>query len=139
MVSDAALAIYDVMMDIPCPVSTVCFGRSNLFSTLILAAGHKGLRYATRTSSIDTRFASIYVPREAAPQDRSTAYFSEGAAEFPKMLEKIYSRFQKCTGLTEHRLFELVNSKYPLSAFDAQSFRIIDRILDAPNTLIGTE
>ncbi len=48
----AGLAIYDTMQFIKPPVSTLCLGQAASMAALLLAAGHKGRRYALPHSRI---------------------------------------------------------------------------------------
>lgn len=44
--------IYDVMKMLKSPIETLCIGSSMYETTLILAAGTKGMRYATKSSTV---------------------------------------------------------------------------------------
>jgi ATP-dependent Clp protease protease subunit len=44
--------IYDIINIIKCPVETICVGSASDEAVLLLAAGKKGMRYATPTSAI---------------------------------------------------------------------------------------
>lgn len=48
----AGLGIYDIMQHISCPVYTYCLGLAASMGSLLLAAGHKGNRYALPHSRI---------------------------------------------------------------------------------------
>jgi len=48
----SGLAIYDTMQYIRCPVSTACIGMAASMASLLLAAGEKGMRFATPNSRI---------------------------------------------------------------------------------------
>lgn len=48
----AGLGIYDIMQHISCPVYTYCLGLAASMGSLLLAAGHKGHRYALPHSRI---------------------------------------------------------------------------------------
>lgn len=48
----SGLAIYDVIKHIKCDVSTICIGRANSMAAVILSAGTKGKRFATKNSTI---------------------------------------------------------------------------------------
>lgn len=48
----AGLGIYDIMQHISCPVHTYCVGLAASMGSLLLAAGHKGNRYALPHSRI---------------------------------------------------------------------------------------
>jgi ATP-dependent Clp protease protease subunit len=47
-----ALAIYDVMTMLNCPIETVCIGSAMKEAVILLAAGTPGMRYATKHSII---------------------------------------------------------------------------------------
>src|SRR5438128_5616001 len=42
----SGLAIYDTMQYVRCPVSTMCLGQAASMGAVLLAAGHKGRRFA---------------------------------------------------------------------------------------------
>jgi len=42
----SGLAMYDTMQYVRCPVSTMCIGQAASMGAVLLAAGHKGRRYA---------------------------------------------------------------------------------------------
>lgn len=48
----ATLAIYDTMQFLECPISTYCMGLAASGAAIILAAGHKGKRFALPHSKI---------------------------------------------------------------------------------------
>src|SRR5881398_3364954 len=48
----ATLAIYDTMQFLECPISTYCMGLAASGAAIILAAGHKGKRYALPNSKV---------------------------------------------------------------------------------------
>src|SRR3972149_6871731 len=48
----AGLAIYDTMLKVNAPISTVAVGVTASFGTVLLAAGDKGLRYALPHATI---------------------------------------------------------------------------------------
>src|SRR5881398_3553571 len=48
----ATLAIYDTMQFLECPIATYCMGLAASGAAIILAAGHKGKRYALPNSKV---------------------------------------------------------------------------------------
>ena len=98
------LAVIDAMQGVRAPVRTICIGQAANIAALILAAGTRGLRYATP-------HAAVCIANVDAMDVR-----------FPSLLASFIDR-------SEDDVRQAMGTSYPMTAQDAVAFGIIDCII----------
>lgn len=119
---DAGLAILDTINYIKCNVSTICVGMSASMSAVLLACGAKGKRYALPNSRI-----MIHQPLGGAQGQASDIKIQ--AEEILKMRDKLNKILAEKTGKTLAQIAKDTNRDYYMSAEEALSYGLIDKIL----------
>lgn len=119
---DAGLAILDTINYIKCNVSTICVGMSASMSAVLLACGTKGKRYALPNSRI-----MIHQPLGGAQGQASDIKIQ--AEEILKMRDKLNKILAEKTGKTLAQIEKDTNRDYYMSAEEALSYGLIDKVL----------
>jgi len=119
----SALAIYDTMQYVKCPVSTVCVGAAASGAAVLLAAGTKGKRFALPN-------AEILLHQVAVSGLGGQAIEVEIAAkQIVKLKDKINKILAKHTGQPLARLEKDTDRDFYLSAPEAKEYGIIDEVI----------
>jgi ATP-dependent Clp protease protease subunit len=119
----SALAIYDVMQYIRCPVSTVCIGMAASAGSLILQAGQAGLRYSLPNSKI-----MVHQPSGGA---RGMASDIEIQAEDIKKTKKLLNEiYVKHTGQPYDVIEKTLDRDRYMTAAEAKDFGLIDQVYE---------
>jgi len=119
----SALAIYDTMQYVKCPVSTVCVGAAASGAAVLLAAGTKGKRFALPN-------AEILLHQVAISGLAGQAVEVEIAAkQVVKLKDKINKILAKHTGQSLERLERDTDRDFYLSAQEAKEYGIIDEVI----------
>src|SRR6202020_1558647 len=103
----SGLAIYDTMQFIRPPVSTLCTGQAASMGSLLLAAGHKDMRFSLPNSGIMLHAQEIL--------------------NLKKRLNEIYV---KHTGQTYKAIEDALERDKFLTAEMARDFGIVDKVID---------
>ena len=119
----AGLAMYDVMTHISCDIATVCVGVAMSMGSVLLAGGTPGKRYALPNARIMIHQASGGYQGSVAD---AKIYLEEMNRQYQTILD-IYAR---ATGKEIERLRHDMDRDYHLSAYEAQEYGLIDRVLD---------
>ena len=119
---DAGLAILDTINYIKCDVSTICVGMSASMSAVLLACGTNGKRYALPNSRI-----MIHQPLGGAQGQASDIKIQ--AEEILKMRDKLNKILAEKTGKTLTQIEKDTNRDYYMSAEEALSYGLIDKVL----------
>lgn len=119
----AGLAMYDVMTHISCDVATVCVGMAASMGSVLLAGGAPGKRYALPNSRIMIHQASGGFQGNVSD---AKIYLEDMSRQYEAILG-IYSR---ATGKDTEQLRRDMDRDYYLSAYQAQEYGLIDRVLD---------
>lgn len=127
---ESGLAIYDMMQIIESPIKTVCCGEASSFGAVLLAAGSRGMRYATQNSRIMIHQIQV----EGGVEGKGTDIAIE--AKEIKFLNKRLTEILAChTGQTYRKVYrDCRNDKY-MTAQEAKNYGIIDNII-LPTKLI---
>lgn len=120
--ASAALAIYDTMQNIPCPVSTYCIGMAMSAAALLLCAGTKGKRYSLPSSRI-----MIHQPSGVAEGQASDV--SIEADEIKVIQKYYYDRMSKHTGQRVKQVEEDCDRNCYMSADEAKKYGLVDYVL----------
>jgi ATP-dependent Clp protease protease subunit len=118
----AGLAIYDTMQYIACPVATLCMGQAASMGALLLCAGTAGLRYALPNSRILIHQPSGGFHGQATDIDIH-------AREVMRVRETLNAIMAGHSGQTAERIAELTDRDTFLSAAEAASLGLVDRVL----------
>ena len=118
----AGLAIYDTMQFIKPPVSTLCLGQAASMGSLLLAAGHKGRRYALPHSRI-----MIHQPLGGA-QGQATDIDIQ-AREILRMREELNNLFVKHTGQSLRKIEKDTDRDMFMGPEQAVEYGIVDEVI----------
>ena len=119
----SALAIYDTMQYVKCPVSTVCVGAAASGAAVLLAAGTRGKRFALPN-------AEILLHQVAVSGLGGQAIEVEIAAkQIVKLKDKINKILAKHTGQPLERLEKDTDRDFYLSAPEAKEYGIVDEVI----------
>jgi ATP-dependent Clp protease protease subunit len=118
----AGLAIYDTMQFIKPPVSTLCLGFAASMGAILLAAGHKGKRYALPHSTI-----CIHQPLGGARGQASDLEIH--AKEILRMREELNGILVKHTGQSLRKLEKDTDRDYFMAPQQAVEYGLIDEVI----------
>ena len=118
----AGLAIYDTMQYITSPVATLCFGQAASMGALLLTAGAPGLRYALPNSRIMIHQPSGGFRGQATDIDIH-------AREVLHLKDRLNAIMAKHTGQTQDTIRQYTERDTFLSAEEAKTFGLVDRVL----------
>jgi ATP-dependent Clp protease protease subunit len=119
----AALAIYDTMQYVKCPVSTVCVGLAASGAAVLLAAGAKGKRYALPNSEILLHQVAVSgVSGEAVEVEIA-------AKQILKLKDKVNRILSKHTGQPLEKIEKDTDRDFYLSAHEAKEYGLIDEVI----------
>ena len=119
----SALAIYDTMQYIKCPVSTVCIGSAASGAAVLLAAGVKGKRFSLPN-------AQILLHQVAVSGVSGEAIEVEIAAkQIIKLKDKVNRILARHTGQPLERIEKDTDRDFYLSAEEAKEYGIIDEVI----------
>jgi ATP-dependent Clp protease protease subunit len=116
------LAIYDTMQMVRAPISTIAVGWTASLGTVLLAAGHKGRRFALPHATIHMHPAGGGA-RGYAP-DVEIQY-----KELKRMQDMLHGILSKHTGQTTEKIAEDFDRDYFMDAHRAVEYGIIDEVL----------
>ncbi|HVL55896.1 MAG TPA: ATP-dependent Clp endopeptidase proteolytic subunit ClpP [Burkholderiaceae bacterium] len=118
----AGLAVYDTMQFVKPEVSTLCMGLAASMGAFLLAAGAKGKRYALPNSR-------IMIHQPSGGTQGQAADIEIQAREILFLRERLNKLLAEKTGQPVERIARDTDRDNFLSAEDAVSYGIIDRIL----------
>ena len=118
----SGLAIYDTMQFVRPAVSTLCVGQAASMGSLLLAAGHKDMRFALPNSRIMLHQPSGGFQGQASDIERH----AEDIIKMKRRLNDIYVRH---TGQDYATIEKTLDRGYFLSAEDARAFGIVDEVI----------
>ncbi|HLK85343.1 MAG TPA: ATP-dependent Clp endopeptidase proteolytic subunit ClpP [Candidatus Binataceae bacterium] len=118
----AGLAIYDTMQFIKPPVSTLCLGQAASMAAVLLAAGHKGRRYALPHSRI-----MIHQPMGGAQGQAIDLDIQ--AREILRMREEINNIFVRHSGQKLARIEKDTDRDTFMSPEQAVEYGLIDEVI----------
>jgi ATP-dependent Clp protease protease subunit len=120
------LAIYDTMQMVRAPISTIAVGWTASLGTVLLAAGHKGRRFALPHATIHMHPAGGGA-RGYAP-DVEIQY-----KELKRMQDMLHGILSKHTGQTVEKIAEDFDRDYFMNAHRAVEYGLIDEVLLSPD------
>ena len=118
----AGMAIYDAMNFLQCDFSTYCIGMAASMSTVLLAGGTKGKRYALPNSRI-----MIHQPSGGAGGQASDIAIQ--AREILRWRKTLNETIAKHTGKTAEQVEKDSDRDYYMSAEEAKAYGIVDHVV----------
>ncbi len=122
----AGLAIYDTMQFVKPDVSTLCTGIAASMGAFLLSAGTKGKRYTLPNSRI-----MIHQPSGGAQGQASDIQIQ--AREILSLRERLNAILASNTGQSIERIQEDTERDHFMSAEDAVSYGLVDKLLVSRN------
>ena len=116
------MAIYDTINFLQCDVVTYCIGMAASMSTVLLAAGTKGKRFALPNSRV-----MIHQPSGGA--GGQTADFAIAAREILRWRQTLNEVISKHTGKTAEQVEKDSDRDYYMSAEEAKAYGIVDHVV----------
>lgn len=118
----SGLAMYDTMQYVRCPVSTMCLGQAASMAAVLLAAGHKGRRFALPHSRM-----MIHQPLGGARGQATDIEIQ--AREIKKIKETLIDILVAATNKGRDDLARDIERDFYLSAGQAKEYGLIDEVL----------
>jgi len=118
----SGLAIYDTMQFIRPPVSTLCTGQAASMGSLLLAAGHKDMRFSLPNSRI-----MVHQPSGGFQGQADIMLHAQEILNLKKRLNEIYV---KHTGQTYKAIEDALERDRFLTAEMAKDFGLVDQVID---------
>jgi ATP-dependent Clp protease protease subunit len=118
------MAIYDTMNFLQCDVVTYCVGQAASMSTLLLAAGTKGKRYALPNSRV-----MMHQPTGGATGQ--TSDISIAAREIVRWRERMNELIASHTKKTAEEIAADSDRDFYLTAEDALEYGIVDKVIES--------
>lgn len=116
------MAIYDTMNFLQCDIVTYCIGMAASMSTVLLAAGTKGKRFALPNSRV-----MIHQPSGGA--GGQAADIAIAAREILRWRQTLNQTIAKHTGKTAEQVEKDSDRDYYLSAEEAKTYGIVDHVV----------
>jgi ATP-dependent Clp protease protease subunit len=124
------MAIYDTMNFLQCDVQTFCIGMAASMSTVLLAAGTKGKRFALPNSRV-----MIHQPSGGAGgQASDIAIAAKEILRWRATLNEVIARH---TGKTADQVQKDSDRDYYMSADEAKAYGIVDHVVQSTREVAG--
>ena len=118
------MAIYDTMNLLSCDVVTYCVGMAASMSTVLLAAGTPGKRFALPNSRV-----MIHQPSGGA--GGQTSDITIAAREINRWKQTLNQVISKHTGQSEAQVEKDTDRDYYMTAAEAKKYGIVDNVIAA--------
>ncbi|OAP40477.1 ATP-dependent Clp protease proteolytic subunit [Sinorhizobium glycinis] len=128
----AGMAIYDTMQFIKPAVSTLCIGQAASMGSLLLAAGHKDMRFATPNARIMVHQPSGGFQGQASDIERH-------ARDILKMKRRLNEVYVKHCGRTYEEVDQTLDRDHFMSADEALDWGLIDKVITSREAAEGGE
>ncbi|CAK7255628.1 ATP-dependent Clp endopeptidase proteolytic subunit ClpP [Shinella yambaruensis] len=128
----SGMAIYDTMQFIKPAVSTLCIGQAASMGSLLLAAGHKDMRFATPNARIMVHQPSGGFSGQASDIERH-------AKDILKMKRKLNEVYVKHCGRTYEEVEQTLDRDHFMSADEAKDWGLVDRVITSREAIEGVE
>ena len=122
-VLSSALAVYDTMQYIKCPVSTVCIGSAASGAAILLASGAKGKRFSLPNAQIMLH----QVAMRGVGGQASEIYIT--AEHIMKLKQRVNQILSNHTGQSVGRIEKDTDRDFYLSAPEAKKYGVIDQVI----------
>lgn len=118
----AGMAIYDTMQFIKPAVSTLCIGQAASMGSLLLAAGEKGMRFATPNARVMVHQPSGGFQGQASDIERH-------ARDIIKMKRRLNEVYVKHCGRTYEEVEATLDRDHFMDGEEALAWGVIDKVL----------
>ncbi len=118
------MAIYDTMNFLQCDIVTYCIGMAASMSTVLLAAGTKGKRFALPNSRV-----MIHQPSGGA--GGQAADIAIAAREILRWRKTLNEAISKHTGKSAEQVERDSDRDYYLSAAEAKDYGLVDHVVSS--------
>src|SRR5580693_5587129 len=122
------MAIYDTINFFQCDVATYCIGMAASMSTVLLAAGTKGKRFALPNSRV-----MLHQPSGGA--GGQAADIAIAAKEILRWRRTLNEVIAKHTGKTTEQVEKDSDRDYYMSAPEAKEYGIVDHVYASPRDI----
>ena len=122
-VLSSALAVYDTMQYIKCPVSTVCIGSAASGAAILLAAGEKGKRFSLPNAQIMLHQVAM---RGVGGQASEIHITAKHIMNLKKRVNRILADH---TGQNVTKIEKDTDRDFYLSAKEGKEYGIIDKVI----------
>jgi ATP-dependent Clp protease protease subunit len=119
----SGLAMYDTMQFIRPPVSTLCTGQAASMGSLLLAAGHKDMRFALPN-------ARIMVHQPSGGFQGQASDIMIHAQEILNVRKRLNEIYVKHTGQPLKKIEEALERDQFFTAESAKEFGLVDRVIE---------
>ncbi|MCA0257369.1 MAG: ATP-dependent Clp endopeptidase proteolytic subunit ClpP [Proteobacteria bacterium] len=126
----AGMAIYDTMQFIKPAVSTLCIGQAASMGSLLLAAGEKGMRFATPNARVMVHQPSGGFQGQASDIERH-------ARDIIKMKRRLNDVYVKHCGRTLEEVEATLDRDHFMDADEALNWGLIDKVLTSRAEMEG--
>lgn len=120
----SGLAIYDTMQFMEYSINTYCIGQATSMAALLLAAGSKGKRFSLPNGRIMLHQPSGGVTGTSADIELQ-------AQEILRLKQRVAKILSYHTGKTEEHIIKQSERDFYMSAEEALSYGIIDKVIEA--------
>jgi ATP-dependent Clp protease protease subunit len=121
----SGMAIYDTMQQVRSPVATYAVGFTASFGTVLLAAGHKGMRYALPNATIH-----MHQPLGGAQGQASDIAIQ--AQEILRLRNDLNRILSHHTGQPIEKIARDTDRDVYMSAQEAMEYGLVDEVLQSP-------
>ena len=129
----AGLAIYDTMQYVRCRVSTICLGQAASMAAVLLAAGHKGRRFALPNSRV-----LIHQPMGGVSGQATDIEIQ--AREILKLRQTLNEVLARHTGQDIERIKRDTERDYYMESYAAHEYGIVDEVIaQKKDPLVATD
>lgn len=125
------MAIYDTMNFLQCDIVTYCVGMAASMSTVLLAAGTKGKRFALPNSRV-----MIHQPSGGA--GGQTADIAIAAREILRWRKTLNEAIARHTGKSAEQIEKDSDRDYYMSAPEAKEYGIVDHVVTSTRDVQAT-
>jgi ATP-dependent Clp protease protease subunit len=119
----SGMAIYDTMLFVRPPISTLCIGQAASMGSLLLCAGTPGMRYALANARVMVHQPSGGFQGQASDIERH-------AEDIIKMKRRLNEVYVKHTKQSYETIEKTLDRDYFMTAEQAKDFGLIDRVLE---------
>ncbi|QRM54990.1 ATP-dependent Clp endopeptidase proteolytic subunit ClpP [Sinorhizobium sp. BG8] len=128
----SGMAIYDTMQFIRPAVSTLCIGQAASMGSLLLAAGHKDMRFATPNARIMVHQPSGGFQGQASDIERH-------ARDILKMKRRLNDIYVKHCGRTYEEVEQTLDRDHFMSSEEALDWGLIDKVITSREAIEGVQ
>ncbi|HVK90031.1 MAG TPA: ATP-dependent Clp protease proteolytic subunit [Mycoplana sp.] len=131
-VVSSGMAIYDTMQFIKPAVSTLCIGQAASMGSLLLAAGHKDMRFATPNARIMVHQPSGGFQGQASDIERH-------AKDILKMKRRLNEVYVRHCGRTYEEVEQTLDRDHFMSAEEALDWGLVDKVITTREAVEGSQ